>query len=229
MRIARYLAGILGMLLATGLIAYQGVSTDPGLQFGGQDTSVVYTLGGGLEYFIADNIAIGVEMKGAPVEADLDAFLTSVGLRLFFPGPPKAAQTPSVSTPWASDRAELRPYFGFWLGLADILDKQITPAFEILENESGFSHTLALGFDLNRYLGAEVAANHYGRDIDATDLGKVGEYEIWSFVPQLRVRYPLMGDKLVLTGDVLPRSGTGCREGETGTGQRRAVQDRAVG
>lgn len=192
------------------------LGTDPRLQFGGQDTSVVYTLGGGLEYFIADNIAIGVEMKyvfhdafaevkGAPIEADLDALLTSVGLRLLFPGPPKLTRTSPVSTPWwASDRAELRPYFGFWLGLADILDKQITPAFEISENESGFSHTLALGLDLNRYLGAELVASHYGRDIDATDLGKVGEYEIWSIVPQLRVRYPLMGDKLVpyLTGGV---------------------------
>jgi opacity protein-like surface antigen len=33
---------------------------------------------------------------------------------------------------------------------------------------------------------------------------KVSEYDIWSFVPQVRVRYPLMGDRLVpyLTGGV---------------------------
>jgi opacity protein-like surface antigen len=186
------------------------LGADPALpHFDGQDTSVVYALGGGLEYFIADNIAIGVEAKyvfhnanvevnGAPVAADLDAFLTSVGLRLLFPGPPKLAPA------WVPPISELRPYFGFWLGKAYVLDKQITPGFEIPSIRRENVHAGAVGLDLNRYLGAEVAVNHYSRDINETTLGKVTEYDIWSFVPQVRVRYPLMGDRLVpyLTGGI---------------------------
>jgi opacity protein-like surface antigen len=54
-----------------------------------------------------------------------------------------------------------------------------------------------VGLNLNRYLGAEIVVNHYARDINVTGFGKVTEYDIWSFIPQVRVRYPVLGDKLV--------------------------------
>ncbi len=177
--------------------------------FGGSDTALIYAVGGGLEYFIADNIAVGLEAKyvdhsadvevnGATTEADLDAFLVSAGLRLFFPGPPKTAVAGTPSAPWwAFDPKEFRPYLALRVGLTILPDNQIQPRFVFGEHERSQVASLLLGFNLSRYLGIEIAVDQYGSDVEAIPQGKVGEYDVWNFIPQLRARYPLMNDKLV--------------------------------
>ncbi len=177
--------------------------------FGAKDTSLAYALGAGIEYFLADNIALGVEAKyiahdteveinGVPTETGVDAVLVTAGLRLLYPGPPKLASATAGATPWwAYDPEEFRPYFGFRLGVPVILEEQITPAFVLGGNERSQVNGLMLGANLNRYLGMELAVDDYGSDVDAVGVGKVKEYTILSFVPQVRVRYPLMQDSLV--------------------------------
>lgn len=63
----------------------------------GRDTSVIGSAGIGLEYFVANNIAVGIESKylylfgttikvnGEPRGLNVDSLVTSLGLRLFFP------------------------------------------------------------------------------------------------------------------------------------------------
>lgn len=182
----------------------------PGVpRFGAKDFSLAYAFGAGLEYFLADNIALGVEAKyiahdteleinGVPTETGVDAVLVTAGLRLLYPGPPKIASALAGTSPWwAYDPEEFRPYFGFRLGVPVILEEQITPAFVLSGNERSQVNGLMLGVNLNRYLGMELAVDDYGSDVEAVGFGKVKEYTILSFVPQLRVRYPLMGDSLV--------------------------------
>jgi opacity protein-like surface antigen len=67
------------------------------LDIGGSSWGVVGALGLGLEYFVANNIAIGIETKyiisrgqeirvnGRQQSLDLDTLLATAGLRLFFP------------------------------------------------------------------------------------------------------------------------------------------------
>jgi len=182
----------------------------PGVpRFGAKDSSLAYAFGAGLEYFIADNIALGVEAKyiaheteleinDVPVETGVDAVLVTAGLRLLYPGPPKLARAFAGASPWwAYDAGELRPYFGLRLGVPVILEEQISPAFVLGGNERSQVNGLMLGVNLNRYLGMELAVDDYGSDVEAVGAGKVKEYTILSFVPQLRVRYPLMEDSLV--------------------------------
>ncbi len=64
---------------------------------GGRDYSLVGAVGGGLEYLVADNVAVGVsarhlflfdseiEIAGQPRELSLDSVLLMAGLRIFFP------------------------------------------------------------------------------------------------------------------------------------------------
>jgi len=58
---------------------------------------------------------------------------------------------------------------------------------------------LGVGLNLNRYLGVEVAVDNWDKALVLSDLGDsaLGELSTWSFVPQLRVRYPLFHDTLV--------------------------------
>jgi len=58
---------------------------------------------------------------------------------------------------------------------------------------------LGLGLNLNRHLGVELAVDNWDKALTLSELGSsaLGELSTWSFVPQLRVRYPLFNDKLV--------------------------------
>ena len=55
---------------------------------------------------------------------------------------------------------------------------------------------VSLGVNLGRYWGLELAADSFERRVEG--LGRtLGEIGIGAFVPQLRLRYPLLGDRLV--------------------------------
>ncbi|MCZ7639293.1 MAG: porin family protein [Verrucomicrobia bacterium] len=56
---------------------------------------------------------------------------------------------------------------------------------------------LSLGYNFNRILGVEFAADFFERDLDLDGMGGIGEEAVSSFIPQLRVRYPVLKDRLV--------------------------------
>jgi opacity protein-like surface antigen len=63
--------------------------------------------------------------------------------------------------------------------------------------------SLAAGANLTRYFGADLALDKYELHVDSTSGRKVGEVQVFSILPELRMRYPLLGDRLVpycLTG-----------------------------
>ncbi len=192
------------------------LSATPGApSFGGRDTALIYAFGGGIEYFIMDNVAIGAEVRyvnhdaeietdGVKRSADLDAIQTSFGVRLFFPGPAFESSAFAAGThDWlAIDKKNLVPYFGFQVGYAGFLDDEISPTFSFSDNEKKQIMAVSGGIDLNRYLGVELVLSQYGGEIHAenTALGssvKVVEHSTSGLIPQLRVRYPMMSDKLV--------------------------------
>lgn len=209
-RLTPYVVGGAGVAL-TEFNDRTPAGSEPGVNvFKGVEISFIYSVGGGLEYFIADNLALNFEAKyvfhdadatvnGVSTTADLDSLLLSGGLRLFFPGPQKAAPTrpPSAADWWNFDGSQLRPYLGLRLGVPYILDNQITPGFDLPTEERQQLMSGSLGFDLNRHWGVEFFVNHYETDVNATGMGKVAEFAIWNFGSQLRVRYPIMEDRWV--------------------------------
>ncbi len=56
---------------------------------------------------------------------------------------------------------------------------------------------LAVGLDFGRYLGAELAVEGYEVVMGLKGVGSIAEYAIYMFIPQLRLRYPLWGGRLV--------------------------------
>lgn len=54
----------------------------------------------------------------------------------------------------------------------------------------------AIGINFNRYLGAEVAAEFTETELTSDQFGKIAEYSLWSTQALLRLRYPVLDDRL---------------------------------
>ncbi|MGQ0658991.1 MAG: outer membrane protein [Chromatiales bacterium] len=171
----------------------------------GNDTATIYVAGAGVDYFIADNIAVNLEAKyvmhdidvridGAPAEADLDALLLGAGLRLHYPGPAFEGGTTAASG--VIDRWALWPYLGVRVGRPFILDRHAVAGFQFRDEDPDPVAGVSLGTNLGRYLGFELALDQYASGV-VSPPGKVGEYDVWNLIPTLRLRYPLLNDRLV--------------------------------
>ena len=173
-----------------------------GVSIRSEPTTPVGTLGAGIEYFIADNIAIGAEFKylfagrqtlrvgGAPHSVDVSTPLTSLGLRLFFPElrPP---------APVEREPAPVRFYLNARAGVALPTETDFGSGIEIrpvppaIGGELAHYFGLAFGADLGRHLGVEFGAEGYEVALALRGLGTVGEYAFYGFIPRVRLRYPL--------------------------------------
>jgi len=187
-----------------------------------KDQGLIYALGGGFEYFVAENVSLSLDLKytmqtaeisvdNSDREFDLDSFRAMAGARLYIPGPAKPAPKPPITTYgerpwWAFDPYDSGGYLALRVGppgAAWLLEKEVDSA-ESLEfgGREGVVISGGIGYDWNRYLGFELAGDWHEHgistfraDFDADTA--VVEYGIWSLIPQLRVKYPLMGDRLV--------------------------------
>ena len=171
-------------------------------------STVVGAVGAGLEYFLADNVAAGVEIKyliagsqtirinGVPRSEDLDSLYSSVGLRLLFP---ERKPAPQVQ---ARDGLPARAYVGLQLGAAIVTDADSMPGVELHPEPAAVGPANyfiggLVGLDLGRYLGVELMAGGYEVRLHSPDRGSVGEEAVYAIVPQLRVRYPVLDGRLV--------------------------------
>jgi opacity protein-like surface antigen len=168
-----------------------------------ESSTPIGTLGAGIEYFLADNIAFAAEFKylfaesqtlrvgGVPHEVDISGPLTSLGLRLFFP------ELRSPAGGFAREPAPLRLYFSGRLGVALPTETDVGSGIEFrpvppaIGGELAQYFGLAFGLDIGRHLGVEFGAEGYEVALAVSQLGTVSEYAFYGFIPRLRLRYPL--------------------------------------
>ena len=166
-------------------------------------------LGAGVEYFLADNLALGVEFKylfagdqtlkvgTASTTVNASNPLVSFALRMFYP------ELRPASPAEIAEPAPARFYLAFRIGGAIPTKSEIAPGIENrpVNNAIGGSvdeyYGLAFGFDFGRYLGAELAIEGYEVVLGIKGIGSIEEYAIYTFIPQLRLRYPIWGGRLV--------------------------------
>jgi opacity protein-like surface antigen len=170
-------------------------------------TMPVGTVGAGIEYFIADTVAVGVEVKyliagsqdvridGVSHSESIDSLFASFGLRLFYPERPGA--------PPLEPREGLRRlYVSMRLGGAIVTDPRVSseikmqpepPAIGPLNQYFG----AALGLDFGRHFGVELTFEGYETGVEVAGIGSVIEYAVYAVVPQARLRYPLLDGRLV--------------------------------
>ena len=160
------------------------------------------SVGGGVEYFIQDNISLGVEGRynfvqsidgtigGRTVPVDLSAALFTFGLHVYF--------DENHPQPLYSEESEpgSRFYFGVRLG-ADILTDdnlgsgvRLNPEQAAWGGVGGQTGGLLLGVDWGEHFGVELAGDSVNHLINIDNFGEVSEYGQGWVMANFRVRFP---------------------------------------
>jgi outer membrane protein W len=171
-----------------------------------QDTSFVGVAGLGMEYFLAENIALGIEAKyrflfrtevevaGRKQNLNLDSIVYGVALRTYFDSGP-GATAPTWLPIRPADSDALRGYLALRAGVNFITNPNANPGIKT-ESMSFPLFGAGLGFNFGKYWGLEIATDTAKTDITAPVVGRVGEYRYITGLAQLRLRYPVMEDRL---------------------------------
>jgi opacity protein-like surface antigen len=184
-----------------------------GVKVDTQTTGAVFSVGGGIEYFVANNVALGIEAKylisqdhEIEVEgivergkADLDTVLVAGSIRLLFPETPAVHQS---DRPYAGRK---RLYIGGRMGAAIPVHDEISDGIEWTPSHNEVSSTLGVnrllgaivGLNVGDYWGVELVAQGFTPQLALADTGqRFGKFAVYSFIPQLRLRYPLLGGQV---------------------------------
>jgi opacity protein-like surface antigen len=167
------------------------------------------TLGGGIEYFVADNVAFSLEGKylfsgdvayttttAGKHSLNVSSALVGVGVRVLYPElhPEKNAEAARGQT--------ARFYLGLRTGAALLVNLEPFPGVHATPEQSiaGSNFTplfgAALGVDIGRYAAVELALSNYELKLGVSGVGGIGEYSVFPIAVQPRFRYPLLDGRL---------------------------------
>lgn len=181
-----------------------------GLEVQAQDWGLVGAVGVGLEYFVANNVAFGLEGKyiisrdheirinGQGGSANLDSFILALSLRLLFP------ETPAVEASPAVYDQPGRFYLGIRYGGSYTLERHVGGNIEAHPGHDSIGGSsldqllaLAVGWDFHRMLGVELTAGGFSPFLSIQGIGSVADYAMYYLVPQVKLRFPLLEGRLV--------------------------------
>lgn len=193
-----------------------------GLKISADGTVPAVALGGGLDYYVMDNVALNLEGKYLWVEPlsvsigprrtelDVSSALMTVGLRVYF----RENEPRPIAPP--GDATMLRPYFGVRLGGSALIDRQLGAGLRLGNLASSKFSTfnkaggVALGLNVGDRWGVELAGDTTEFNLVAEALGAVGEYAAYTVVPQLVLRQPVGAGRCV----AYAQAGAGLAYGE---------------
>lgn len=178
---------------------------------GGRGWSGYGIFGGGLDYFIYRNIALGFELKdqfwyrpeltinGTSQEINADAIAATFGLRAYFDKPGRKAPGHfNEIVPPSRDSDKFRTYVMIRGGKAIYTDPdKLKGAGVALESSSGPMIAGGFGANFSRYWGAELAFEYARAQVISPTMGKVTGYPVWTILGLVRMRYPLAEGKFV--------------------------------
>jgi opacity protein-like surface antigen len=174
----------------------------------GSETTAAVTLGAGLEYLVAPGVAVGaearylatdqheIEIDGRRHALSVDGLLLTAGVRLQVPAGGEAAEAALADTRW------WRPYFALRIGGAATLRDDLGRGIDWRTEYAGlppFSQFYGgmLGVELGRHLALEIAAEGFEPRLTVPGFGTIGEYAVYLLIAQARVRWPILGGRVV--------------------------------
>lgn len=167
------------------------------------------TAGLGLDWYVADNIALNLEGKYLafqPVdirvddreyEYDASNFALTLGLRVMFR---ENHPRPLVG---AEEKVPVRMYFGMHGGGSFLTDGRWTSSMKLIPEASAWGGVmnqhfgLTVGADFGPMWGVELAGQGCEYTMVHEEYGGLSEYGITSVIPQVRIRYPLAESRWV--------------------------------
>lgn len=175
---------------------------------GKTQTHVAYTVGAGLEYFIADNVAIGYEIKqflsdsvsyeagGKQGKTGIGAPLMGISLRVFAPQLHPEENAAAAAAATARLYVDLRAGGALLLDLEPFAGVSARPEQAVFGSNLTFGFGASLGANFGRYLGVEVSLDNYELKLGLPGGGDIGEYAVFPVLIQPRLRYPLLDGRL---------------------------------
>ena len=175
---------------------------------GKTEAHVAGTVGAGVEYFIADNIAVGWEVKELLSDyvayeghdrqgrTQLTSTLTGISLRVFYP------QLHPEEVEAEADAATARLYLDLRTGGALLLDLEPWSGVSAQPEQSVFGSNLTFGFgaslgaNFGKYASVELSVDNYEVKIGLPGVGDIGEYALFPVLISPRLRYPLLDGRL---------------------------------
>ena len=175
---------------------------------GKTETHVSGTVGVGAEYFIADNIALGWEVKqflsdyvayeagGRQGRTNITSPLMGISLRVFYPQlHPEEAEASAAA-------ATARLYVDLRTGGALLLDLEPFPGVSARPEQSVFGSNFTFGFgaslgaNFGSYASVDLSLDNYEIKVGLPGVGDIGEYAVFPVLIQPRLRYPLLDGRL---------------------------------
>jgi opacity protein-like surface antigen len=165
-------------------------------------------VGGGIEYHVADNVAIGFEGKyllapdqtirvnGVAHDQSLDTALLALSIRLLYP----QLDADHAAASGASGSTNL--YFGVRAGLGRPVHRHVFGDVEADAEHASIGGTfdqlygVVLGANVGRHLAVELPFEGYEMNLHHPTFGFLGEYALYAIVPEARLRWPLLQDRL---------------------------------
>jgi len=180
-----------------------------GLNIKTDSAALMGAFGGGIEYFVMDNISVGFEMKylassdqevrvdGKSYGISASAPLMMVSVRLHYPENKPAPLAESL------ERVPSRFYAGLRAGGAIPVHNEVFPGIKVEPEPPAYGGTLnqlfgvSVGANFGRHWSAELSLDGFETVINLDGVGSIGEYAVSAIIPQARLRYPLLEGRLM--------------------------------
>jgi hypothetical protein len=186
-------------------------------------TTVVGSLSAGFDYFVAENVAAGIELRslihpdqaadvtyrypGRPVVRYNDSLnLTSISLLAhlkFFPGQQASAngsgRTLFLADHGPFDTKEMRAYVAGLFGYDFIWNKYVGSGTYVRDpgGDANLTKGGAIGLNVDGHWGAEVQMLYTMLNLRMSTGPRFAKLNVFEVIPALRYRYPLLGGRLV--------------------------------
>lgn len=179
-----------------------------GLSVDSDSAAIAGTIGGGIEYYVADNVAIGLEGKylmaadptvrvnGSRHDVDIDTGMITLGYRVLYP------ELRPHSLEEARIAEATRVFLGVRAGGAIPVKDRPFSGLEARPEPPAYGGQvdqlfgISVGVNVGRYWGAELAFDGYEMVLAEAGVGSLTEYAVYTLIPAVRLRYPLLAGRL---------------------------------
>lgn len=93
--------------------------------------------------------------------------------------------------------SDVRPYLSLRVGADFLVNPDAGPDLKLQQQSGNPAGGISIGADLGRYLGVEAALDYHKTSLEHANGAKIGDYSLTRATGELRLRYPLQGDRLV--------------------------------
>lgn len=176
-----------------------------GRSIAASDVGLAWSAGVGIEYFIADNVAVGAEIRhlsfvGHDIELDgerraagLDSIVATGALRAYLTG---RAPAPPAAGAWT-----WAPYLEFRGGGVTLARPRFGDGIEARAErarigDASQAYGVAVGVELAPWIAVELTSDGYEFNLVVPERGTVAEYAFYSALAQVRLSWPLLDGRL---------------------------------